>query len=403
MLRNKHYAWIILIVCCVVRIGAYGMIACPAGLYNTPVCYDLGFPMGQFVMSSTINALAMMITQPFASKVYKKIDMKKIMFVSGIIYGISSFLMGNCTRLEHWYVLAVLQGIFGGLFNGSAVYVIICRWFYDKTAYALGMIEACGFGVGMLMNPIVSLVIQKMGWRFSYHLFSSICLLISLPMILLIRNAPEDYDMKPYVDNAKENDNIEYKYDCRYDTKNLIFLSSFLIVFATICNASGGYYQHIPSYCLSIGLGFAAGSLLSSLELAGVFSFKLIIGPQVDKIGIIKSELVLYILSFIGFILFMMTANMYLLYVAAFFSGVFSATNGVLLPIFAREQLGSQYYQDVIPWISTAIGIFSALSTTVFGYFFDMYGSYELMFIACIICNTVSLLCIFMVRKLEKN
>ena len=40
---NIHYAWLILIACCALQAGSQGTIFDTLGVFNSPVCNDLGF------------------------------------------------------------------------------------------------------------------------------------------------------------------------------------------------------------------------------------------------------------------------------------------------------------------------------------------------------------------------
>jgi len=401
IIKDKHYAWIIMVACCAIRIGAYGIVGCSAGIYNSPVCTELGFKIGDFILASTIGAIAMMITQTFAGKIYKAFKMQHIFLVTGLLFFMSSFAMSFGKETWHWYVLATIQAIVGGYFYGSSLSVLICRWFFEKTAFALGIMDAFGFLAGMMVNPFVSKLILNVGWRNCYKIMAVIGAFISIPFVTVVVSDPEDAGLQAYGKNIASNE-IKRKSGYVSDKQTYPLIAVGLTVFATICNASGGYYQHISSFCVSIGLGLMVGSIMSSCELGGVVLFKFIIDPILKKLGTIKTEVVLYMISFFSFLMFFIN-NKTVLYVAAFFSGVYSATNSVLLPIIAREQFGEDKYQDIVPLFSTGSGLFTALSSSLFGYLFDLTSSYTPMFIVCIICNTFSIGAILISRKIYKK
>ena len=118
--------------------------------------------------------------------------------------------------------------------------------------------------------------------------------------------------------------------------------------------------------------------------------------------GELKTETLIMILSLIGyFCYFFLTGN--ILFFTTALCGIYCATNMVLMPLLAREELGEDRFQTVLPWITTAGAAASSISNTIYGFIFDIFGNYDLMFILCMIGIIASYLILIIIKRLGKQ
>lgn len=398
---NIHYAWLILIACCALQAGSQGTIFDTLGVFNSPVCNDLGFEFGSFAFAQTFSAVAMMVTQPFSTYLYHRFGIKHVLLVSGCIYYTAYFSLSMASQLWHWYLLLSIEGIMGGFFYRTSYTILLCRWFASKTALALGIATAVGSIMGMIMNPVATMVIAHFGWRSCYQLLASLGALITIPLISLIVHAsPAEMDLAPYHEGCDTTDTIHFP--AKHHGKKAIGICILFILSSVFSYLCGGYYSHLPNYSISIGMGAIAGSLMTSFELGGTMIMKFLVGPISDRIGLMKTETLIMILSLIGyFCYFFLTGN--ILFFTTALCGIYCATNMVLMPLLAREELGEDRFQTVLPWITTAGAAASSISNTIYGFIFDIFGNYDLMFILCMIGIIASYLILIIIKRLGKQ
>lgn len=389
MEKNKiHYAWFILLACCAIQAGSQGTIFDTSGVFNSPICKELGFELGNFTLAQTFSAIAMMAAQPFTTYFYKRFGLKRILLISGCFYYLSFFFLSKASVIGHWYFLLAIQGIMGVFFYRTSYTILLCRWFSSKTALALGISTAIGSIMGMVMNPLASLIISDLGWRMGYVILSVLGALITLPMIaFFVVETPSEMGLKPYIHQGSMQQEIEFK--GKHNEKKGLF-SVLLIIASSICFLCGGYYSHLPNYSITIGMGAVAGSLLTSFELGGTMIMKFLIGPLYERIGFMKSEMILLILSAAGFLSYFIFSGS-VLYFTTSLCGIYCATNVVLMPLFAREEVGEQQFQKILPWMTTMQVALSSISNSLYGIIYDTCKNYDWMFILCIF----SIICSF--------
>ncbi len=391
-----HYAWWILFACCALQAGSQGTIFDTSGVFNSPVCKELGFDLGSFTFAQTFSAAAMMIAQPFTTYFYNRVGIKRVLLVSGCFYYLSFFFLSGASALWHWYVLLTIQGIMGGFFYRTSTTILLCRWFVGKTALALGIATAVGSVMGMIMNPFASMIISDYGWRACYMILACLGALITLPLIArVIVESPYACGMKPYV--AEEDKNSQTEFKGKFTGKKANLVCILLIGASSVCFMCGGYYSHLPNYSLTIGMGAVAGSLLTSFELGGTMIMKFLIGPLYEKIGLMKSEILLFVLSVAGFSAYFVCRGT-ILYFTTSLCGIYCATNVVLMPLLAREEVGESKFQQILPWMTTTGAALSSISNNLYGIIYDTFQSYDLMFVLCIIGMCCSF-CLIIVIK----
>lgn len=376
-------------MCCALQAGSQGTIFDTCGVFIHPVCSELGFEVGKFTVAQTIGAIAMMVAQPFTTVAYRKYGMRRVLLVSGIIYYLSHFFMGFSKQIWHWYVLMAIQGIAGGFFYRISYTMLICQWFASKTATALGIATAVGSIMGMLMNPVAAGIMDIWGWRACYALLATVGATLTLPMIGWILNPVEDgHKIVPYT-VVKETEEKK-TFSGKYTGKRAAIVGVLLIAAAGISYLCGGYYPHLSNYCVSIGMGITAGSFMVSFELGGTTVIKFVIGPIMERLGFLKTVIFLAVLSLGGYAgYFFLTGKT--LYFTTALCGIYCATTAmVLLPLFARELVGEERFERMLPWMTTIGGAVSAISNTLYGALYDVYGNYVPMFGICMVGILIS-------------
>lgn len=397
--RTFHYAWWILIMCCALQAGSQGTIFDTCGLFTHPVCSELGFEVGRFTVAQTIGAIAMMAAQPFTTGAYRKFGMRPMLLVSGVLYYASHFCMGLSSQVWHWYILMAVQGIAGGFFYRVSYTMLICQWFASKTATALGIATAVGSVMGMAMNPVAAHIMETLGWRSCYMILAGTGALLTLPIIAVVLRRKKIQECSPY---RAAGSLVEKKsFTGRHRGKRAHGVSLLLILAAGVSYFCGGYYPHLSNYCVTIGMGLTAGSLMTSFELGGTTVIKFVIGSVLEKLGFLKTVILLAVLSVIGYAGYFFLSGSALYFTTALCGIYCSTTAMVLLPLFAREQVGEERFERILPWMTTIGGAVSSMSNTLYGYLFDASGNYFGMFGICIAAILVSVAAIAIICTIK--
>ena len=197
--QKIHYAWFILIACCMMQGAGLGLISNCAGVFFSPVCNDLGFEMGKFTLFKTLSTVSQALALPYVAKLFKKNDVRFIVSGATVIMAGTSILQGMSDSLWQFYVLGVIQGCSSAFVGMIPAPILLGNWFYKNTGTAIGISAAFSGLVGMCGSTVLGILIPSVGWRTSYILMGIVVMVLILPFSLFIlRYRPEDKGMLPY-------------------------------------------------------------------------------------------------------------------------------------------------------------------------------------------------------------
>jgi len=197
--RRLHPAWIVLGALTLAMLAASGLRAV-FGVYIKPMETEFGWTRGALSGAAAISLLLLGAAGPFVGRLADRWGPRRVIVVSLVLLAAGTMGSSLVQRLWHVYVTAGLLMAIGAsgvaLTTGSAV---IARWFETRRGLAIG-IAAGGMSAGQLiLIPLATGLTAYWGWRSSYlHLGVGLVLFVVPVAAWLIRNNPEDRELRPY-------------------------------------------------------------------------------------------------------------------------------------------------------------------------------------------------------------
>ena len=383
--QSMHYAWLILIACCMMQGAGLGLISNCAGVFFSPVCNDLGFEMGKFTLFRTLFTMAQALTLPYVAKLFRKYDVRVIISAATVIMGGISILQGTFTSLWQFYVFGIIQGCAAAFIGVIPAPILLGNWFYKNTGTAVGISAAFSGLVGMIGSSALGVLIPAYGWRTSYMIIGVSAMVLILPFSLFIlRYKPEDKGMLPY--GADEN--YVSKTDAKAAAKKEKFSDFakqpifYISLTAYACSIISSYLNSfLPSCGLEAGLPMAAAALLTSLALCGNMTTKLFLGKLCDSYGVIKIFVLSIVVAIVGHGLIFIGSTAPMM-AGALLYGITMPLSTVLMPLFCRLFWKGDTYASAYSYVSMFGMLISAPFNTLFGTMYDMTGNYDLTIIS---------------------
>ncbi|MBQ1189525.1 MAG: MFS transporter [Lachnospiraceae bacterium] len=383
--QSMHYAWLILIACCMMQGAGLGLISNCAGVFFSPVCNDLGFEMGKFTLFRTLFTMAQALTLPYVAKLFRKYDVRVIISAATVIMGGISILQGTFTSLWQFYVFGIIQGCAAAFIGVIPAPILLGNWFYKNTGTAVGISAAFSGLVGMIGSSALGVLIPAYGWRTSYMIIGVAAMVLILPFSLFIlRYKPEDKGMLPY--GADEN--YVSKTDAKAAAKKEKFSDFakqpifYISLTAYACSIISSYLNSfLPSCGLEAGLPMAAAALLTSLALCGNMTTKLFLGKLCDSYGVIKIFVLSIVVAIVGHGLIFIGSTAPMM-AGALLYGITMPLSTVLMPLFCRLFWKGDTYASAYSYVSMFGMLISAPFNTLFGTMYDMTGNYDLTIIS---------------------
>ncbi|MBQ5806266.1 MAG: MFS transporter, partial [Lachnospiraceae bacterium] len=353
--QSMHYAWLILIACCMMQGAGLGLISNCAGVFFSPVCNDLGFEMGKFTLFRTLFTMAQALTLPYVAKLFRKYDVRVIISAATVIMGGISILQGTFTSLWQFYVFGIIQGCAAAFIGVIPAPILLGNWFYKNTGTAVGISAAFSGLVGMIGSSALGVLIPAYGWRTSYMIIGVAAMVLILPFSLFIlRYKPEDKGMLPY--GADEN--YVSKTDAKAAAKKEKFSDFakqpifYISLTAYACSIISSYLNSfLPSCGLEAGLPMAAAALLTSLALCGNMTTKLFLGKLCDSYGVIKIFVLSIVVAIVGHGLIFIGSTAPMM-AGALLYGITMPLSTVLMPLFCRLFWKGDTYASAYSYVS---------------------------------------------------
>lgn len=382
--NSIHYAWLVLIGCCMLQGGSLGLINNCAGLFYAPVCSDLGFEMGAFTLYRMLASISSALTLPLAARCLQRFDVRVVISSAVVVYGMSNVGMGTFTELWQWYLVGTVQGIASAFLLFIPAPILLNNWFHKKSGTAIGISAAFSGLVGMMGSSGLGAAIPAFGWRACYIYTGLICIALVLPFsAFVLRYSPELKGLRPYgaeekavnAGAAQAQKDREAQKGIRDFLKQPIF---YVALFAYAASVASGYLNSFLTPCgLAAGLTMTMAAMLTTMSLCGNMTSKLVLGKASDTFGVMGTFLVSMVISCAGHLL-ILTGTTGALLAGSLFYGITMPVTSVMLPLFCRLYWKGNAYGTAFSYISMAGTLLAAPCSTLFGRFYDVTGSYRL-------------------------
>jgi len=400
-MRNSpvYYGWYVLAASAVSEMLVQGATSYASGLFVLPL-------QAEFHVSRAIASLPVLIlfagVMLMAPLVGRTLDSKPVRLVmpAGAILLAASFAgiaVSNSLALMAIILFLPAAAAFmaAGPLNTST---LAARWFYRRRGLAQGLAAVATSGGGFTVIPLLSIAIQRHGWRPALFYEGMIeGVIIVLLALLVLRDRPSDLGLQDHPENQGRPANISTRERLR--SSDILLSKAFWIPCLTLAAISGTSQAMVVSlvpYGVQLGMTPVAAALPISVFAIVAALTKVAAGLLADRVNQ-RALLIVAALAmtfcWLSLALFALPA---VLFVAAGMGGV---ALGCALPTAAglvASNFGSARFGQVMGW-GYALTAGLLLSAVIFaGTMFDRTKSYHISFVAfaallaCISLLTIS-------------
>jgi MFS family permease len=396
------YGYVILALCfanMIVMRGVNGAF----GVYYLALLEEFSWSRSDGATIASANFVVYAIASPLVGLAFDRFGPRLLMPLGAFLVGAGLVASSFAASLLGMYVsYGIITALGQGALSFDGHNALISLWFVSRSATAIG-IASMGQGVGALvMVPLTQILIDNVGWRWTYVATGSLLLLILVPANAIFqRRAPQDVGQFPDGDNSSPAQNPD-----RHSTKHAGERDWTL----------GEAVRSFPFWCITVG-HLALGTALFLIntpaiahfvavgyeKLAASFYFGLIgfirIGATIiwgslsDRLGRSKAyglATTVTALGVVGMIVMTFGAPLWLVYLTIALYGIgHSAGNptygAVIGDIFSGRKIGL-----IFGFLEISFGFGSAFGSWIGGYLFDTNGTYAWSFAVCLLCFTIS-------------
>ncbi len=401
-----HYAFVIMVCCCLVQAFGMGLVLNCGSLFYVPVCEDLGFLRSEISTYMTGYFIGTTLVTPLAGRLLTKYDTRIVMSVAIVVLSGSVMAMSTYSEIWQWQVSGFLVGAAGaGIFVLPSA-SLIGNWFIKRRGFVYGIVMACSGVSAALFSMVISSIIQTAGWRSAYLFVGIASLAVILPCSLLMRKKPTELGIAPdgYREDPDDKGTLPVMRGVAFKAAVVSVAFWCLFVFAGIASfIHGGIDQHMPGYIQSIGFTASFAAIIVSAESVGSVIDKLVMGWLNDKIGVRRTTLIELALIAIGIVGFLYFRNPVFLVLSTVLFGIQDSLMSVSLPLLIRDIFGSRNYTQIHAWIRTGVGLFGSFSGVLVGAVYDTTGTFVPAFAGLVITCFVAMGCIVLAYAKRKK
>ncbi|OGO19071.1 MAG: hypothetical protein A2Z15_02235 [Chloroflexi bacterium RBG_16_50_11] len=165
------------------------------GIFFKPILEDDKFNWDRATLSSVYMyaSLLFALVTPLLGRLIDRYGPRLMLSISVVAQTLSSLLNGLASAMWHIF----FARFFYEIKPYQSSQVLINRWFVGLRGLAQG-IAAAGMPLGaLLLSPLSQYLIIIWGWRPTMLFWAGLTLAVSLPLIFIIRNKPEDKGLVP--------------------------------------------------------------------------------------------------------------------------------------------------------------------------------------------------------------
>ncbi|MCR4634455.1 MAG: MFS transporter, partial [Erysipelotrichaceae bacterium] len=352
----------ILLSCAGLAVCSLGLIINVNGVFFKPISEALGVGRGAISLTSTLTTLATGFASVYALKIVNRSGLKKVLIISVLITVLSTAGIAFSKNLMIIYLLSVIRGIASCFFNTPVVTMIIGNWFITGRGTYSGIVMAFSGLGGAVMSPVLSRIIEKYDYRISLLFSVLMMILVCLPALFFLKASPEEAGYRPYLKEEENEIRKKQSYEIVFRKDSLDFF--LLMIIAFLCQATCSIAQHLSGYGESLGYLSSQGAFMISVAMIGNISGKFLVGFLSDRIGELKSGLVLVSSFALGLILLFLHNGYLMLLIGSLLLG-FSYACAVMLSNVTFAVYGNVQYGDAYGLLTLIINIGGALSVAL--------------------------------------
>ena len=400
------YGWYIVGACMLIMLYVGGVIDFGFTAVFEPIAEKFGWSYAQISLAASLRGLEIGLLAPVMGLLVDRWGPRRLVLTGSLLICAGFLLLSRVSSLVMFYGAFGLIAVGMSTCAQTVLMTAVANWFRNKAGLAMG-ITASGFGLGGVLVPLVTRLIDVWHWQTAMLAFGLGALAIIAPLSLIIRHKPEAYGCRPdgESDRAEEKDkasNLQVNQGRDMTVKQAVRSRAFwTIALGSMCHGFviGAVITHIMPYLSSLGISRSLSSLIALLLPVVSIGGRLSSGWLADRFGSRKIFAASFVSMTVGlFLLSNLSTEMLWLIVPfiIFFSlgwGCSVTSRFSLL----REYFGRGRFGTILGFLSGIMMLGSITGSPLAGWIYDSWGTYQgawLGFCALTVAGAILLLTI---------
>ncbi|MFC2025547.1 MFS transporter, partial [Chloroflexota bacterium] len=384
------YGWWIVGACFVISVLVSGIVNLGFTAFFEPITKEFGWSYAQISLAASLRGVELGILAPLVGFLIDRWGLRRLMVGGSILVASGFLLFSRVSSLGMFYLAFALIAIGMSTCVNTALMIAVANWFRKRLGLVVGIVTS-GVGLGGFLVPIITMLIDTLGWRTAVFILGLSILVTILPLSLLIRHKPEQYGYLPdgevstpveVGEPLSSPKSVEISISANQAIRSRVFWHIALAIMALVF-AVYAVITHIMPYLSSIGIIRSTSSLVAlAIPMVSIFG-RLGAGWLSDRIGRRRVFVLGFILITMGMLFFSYAGEAVWLLVPFVFTfsvgwGAGATTRVALL----RQYFGRASFGTILGFVSGVAVIGTIAGPPVAGWVFDTWGSYQGIWLA---------------------
>lgn len=385
--RGVFYGWWIVIAGSISQGYTSGAFWQGFGAFFDPIIEQFGWSRAVTSAAVSIQRTESGMVSPFVGWFIDRFGPRNVMLAGIIVTGLGFVMLSRINSLWQFYLAFTIITL--GLSFGTFLVITttVANWFVSRRTRAMSIMSA-GSAIGGLLVPALVWLIAVTDWRTGLLAVGIGFWLMGIPVSLVMRSRPEDYNLLPdgappesgdtpsdSESGAASGRRPEVSYTTREAMRTRVFWQLVLAMGAgqLIISATVHQIPALTSFGVSRGVAGMVILGVSLMSLAGRIAAGWL-GDSLDKRHFIA---VSFALQFIGTIIFCYTNSYWHLAGFIIFWGIgFGASIPVRFAMLA-DYFGRRSFGTIMGIMMTFSTVFGVIGPVFVGWMFDVRGNYR--------------------------
>ena len=380
------YGWWIVGACVFILLYIGGVVHFGFTAVVEPIAEEFGWSYAQISLASSLRGLELGLLAPLTGFLVDRWGPRRLVFGGSILVGLGLLALSRVSSLGTFYLAFALIAIGMSTCMGTVLITAVANWFRKKAGIAIGIVVS-GFGLGGLLVPVVTVLVDTLQWRTAMLSLGLGMIIIVVPLSLLLRHKPERYGYLPDGDVSSSletgefytsAENVEINISAKQALRNGAFWH---IAFASMCHSFilSAVITHVMPFLSSIGIIRSTASLVAlTLPVVSICG-RLGVAWIGDRLDERRVYAVAFALMAIGMLCFGYVAGgvtwLLVPFVITFsFGWGGSVTTRMTL---LRKYFGRSSFGTILGFTSGVMMVGHIAGAPLAGWVFDTWGSYQ--------------------------
>ena len=398
MSKKLHYAWVVMAGCFIILMCLSGMVLATTSVFLKPVSESMGIARTAFTSYTLLSGVFGMAASLNAGKIIRSLGIRIALIMGAGMVSAAMFGYAVSREIWHFWIFGALSGFGAGFSSTIICSVLLNNWFHAQKGVATS-IAFMGTSTGTLVfSRIGILLLEHVGWRWSYAIFGFILLLLVPSVaIFLVVEAPSSKGLAPY--GADREDVPSHESDKDGILKHDFLKMPAFYTLSLSCFLSGiiilGAQNHLLAFLDDLGYTTQTAANVYTIYLIIQIIGKVILGASLDRFGVKISILYISVMYFLAMAGFLSAKSPVMAFLGAACLGLAAGICTLLPPYLTSVLVGSIDYANILGSVNIFLSMGTSVSTMFTSVVYDYFGGYHWAWIIYAIGMVLYAFCVF--------